>query len=55
METLPKKKYEAAVFGPLREFDNLKLEPDGILICANSCQTYLLVKCFVTFGGLLIE
>lgn len=49
VESLPLRKYEAAVMGPLREFDNMKLEPDGVLIFANSCQIYLLARYSLAF------
>ncbi len=41
IEALPQNEYEAAVFAPLKEFDQLDLEPEAIILLVNSCQSYL--------------
>ncbi len=41
IEAMPQNKYQAAVFGPLREFKNLEMEPDSVILLLNSCQSYL--------------
>ncbi|MEM7816008.1 MAG: DUF169 domain-containing protein, partial [Candidatus Aenigmatarchaeota archaeon] len=43
IEALPQKKFEAAVFAPLREFERIKQEPDVIVMLVNSCQSYMLL------------
>jgi len=42
IEAMPQKKFEAAVIGPLKEFENLKITPDAVVMFVNSCQAYLL-------------
>ncbi len=41
IEAMPQNKYQAAVFAPLREFEDLEMEPDSVILLVNSCQSYL--------------
>ncbi|MFW6282902.1 MAG: DUF169 domain-containing protein [Minisyncoccales bacterium] len=41
-EKFPLEKYEAAVFAPLREFQDLEIKPDAVVMTVNSSQAYLL-------------
>jgi len=51
IEALPQKKYSAAVFAPLREFEKLKIEPDAVVMFANSAQSYLLLVSYFDATG----
>ncbi|MFP4116858.1 MAG: DUF169 domain-containing protein [Candidatus Aenigmatarchaeota archaeon] len=42
-ETLPVGDYEAAVMAPLREFDDLGMHPDSVVMVTDSSQVYLLL------------
>ena len=41
IHALPQGEYEAAIFAPLKMFKQWNLEPDGIILIANSTQAYL--------------
>ncbi len=43
IHAMPQGKYEAAIFAPLKAFKVLGLEPDGVILIANSTQAYLLI------------
>ncbi|MEM2956425.1 MAG: DUF169 domain-containing protein [Candidatus Pacearchaeota archaeon] len=51
IEALPQKKFEAAIFGPLKEFQRLKQEPDAIVMFVNSSQSYLLMVSYFDATG----
>ena len=46
-----KEKQEAAIIGPLKEFDKMKLTPDVVLLTVNSSQSYLLLVGFFDNTG----
>jgi len=43
IEAMPQKKFEAAIFAPLKEFERLKQKPDAVIMFVNSAQAYLLL------------
>jgi len=51
IEALPQKKFEAAIFAPLKEFERLKQEPDAVIMFVNSAQSYLLLVSYFDASG----
>ncbi|MEM4245281.1 MAG: DUF169 domain-containing protein [Candidatus Nanoarchaeia archaeon] len=51
IEAMPQNKFKAAVIGPLKEFENLKTEPDAVVMFVNSCQAYLLYVSYFDATG----
>lgn len=43
IETMPQGEYEAAIFGPLKDFNKFNLVPDVVILITNSVQVYLLL------------
>ena len=44
MEKLPLGKYEAAVIAPLKEFEELEMDPEAVITMINTAQSYLLLQ-----------
>ncbi|MEM4336960.1 MAG: DUF169 domain-containing protein [Candidatus Woesearchaeota archaeon] len=55
IEAMPLKKFEAAVFAPLKEFERMKIYPDAVVMFVNSCQAYLLLVGFFDATGKKIK
>ncbi len=52
IHTIPMSKYKSAVIAPLRKFDELKVEPEAVIMMANSAQAYLLLVSFFDSKGI---
>lgn len=51
LHALSQGKYEAAIFGPLSEFQKLNMKPDGVVLVVNSAQAYLLLTGYFDATG----
>lgn len=55
VEKMPQKKYEAAIFAPLKEFERLGQKPDAVIMFVNSSQAYLLLSGYFDATGKKIK
>ncbi|MEM0453156.1 MAG: DUF169 domain-containing protein [Sulfolobales archaeon] len=52
IHTLPMGKYKSGVLAPLKKFNELNIDPDAVIMMANSAQTYLLLVGFFDSSGI---